>query len=184
MLTQRLLVLFILIPAVVGVIYLGGWVLVGFTLITMLMGAWEYWNMFRSNGFSPSLILLLLGVLMMILSRKFYQFEALDEVILIILLVSSAVYIIRYEGGDEKAAINCALTIAGTIYLGGTSAYILSLRTLPDGMWLQFGGSAEEPWCDVVAIEACSSFQNLLDKRSRFAPSTHSMLAICPLPWN
>jgi hypothetical protein len=57
------------------------------------------------------------------------------------------------------------------------------LRTLPDGMWLQFGGTPEEPWCDVVAIEACSSFQNLLDKRSRFAPSTHSLLAICPLPW-
>jgi hypothetical protein len=57
------------------------------------------------------------------------------------------------------------------------------LRTLPDGMWLQFGGTAEEPWCDVIAIEACSSFQNLLDKRSRFAPSTHSMLAICPLVW-
>jgi len=57
------------------------------------------------------------------------------------------------------------------------------LRTLPDGMWLQFGGTAAEPWCDVVAIEACSSFQNLLDKRSRFAPSTHSLLAICPLPW-
>lgn len=57
------------------------------------------------------------------------------------------------------------------------------LRTLPDGMWLQFGGTEQEPWCDVVAIEACSSFQNLLDKRSRFAPSTHSLLAICPLPW-
>ena len=24
---------------------------------------------------------------------------------------------------------------------------------------------------------------NLLDKRSRFAPSTHSMLAVCPVPW-
>lgn len=57
------------------------------------------------------------------------------------------------------------------------------LRTLPDGMWLQFGGTEAEAWCDVVAIEACSSFQNLLDKRSRFAPSTHSLLAICPLPW-
>ena len=24
---------------------------------------------------------------------------------------------------------------------------------------------------------------NLLDKRSRFAPSTHSMLAVCPVLW-
>jgi len=25
--------------------------------------------------------------------------------------------------------------------------------------------------------------QNLLDKRSRFVPSTHSLLAVCPVPW-
>ena len=24
---------------------------------------------------------------------------------------------------------------------------------------------------------------NLLDKRSRFAPSTHSLMAVCPAPW-
>jgi hypothetical protein len=36
---------------------------------------------------------------------------------------------------------------------------------------------------DIFAIEACGSLQNLLDKRSRFAPSTHSMLAVCPVPW-
>ena len=36
---------------------------------------------------------------------------------------------------------------------------------------------------DIFAIEACGSLQNLLDKRSRFAPSTHSLLAVCPLSW-
>ena len=57
------------------------------------------------------------------------------------------------------------------------------LRTLPDGLWLRFGGTSEEPFADVFAIEACSSMQNLMDKRSRFAPSTQSLLAVCPLPW-
>lgn len=56
-------------------------------------------------------------------------------------------------------------------------------RTLPDGLWLNFGGSPEDPFVDIFAIEACSTTQNLLDKRSRFAPSTHSMLAYCPVPW-
>ncbi len=32
-------------------------------------------------------------------------------------------------------------------------------------------------------IEACGSFTNLLDKRSRFSPSLQSMLAVCPVPW-
>lgn len=57
------------------------------------------------------------------------------------------------------------------------------LRTLPDGLWLNFGGTYEEPFVDILAIEACSTLQNLLDKRSRFAPSTHSMMCLCPLGW-
>ena len=57
------------------------------------------------------------------------------------------------------------------------------LRTLPDGLWLNFGGNALEPYVDVFAVEACSSFANMLDKRSRFAPSTQSLLAVCPVPW-
>ena len=36
---------------------------------------------------------------------------------------------------------------------------------------------------DIVAIEACGSLPNLLDKRSRFAASTQSLLAVCPVPW-
>jgi hypothetical protein len=57
------------------------------------------------------------------------------------------------------------------------------LRTLPDGLWLNFGGTPEEPFADIFAVEACISLTNLLDKRSRFAPSTHSLLAVCPVPW-
>ncbi len=57
------------------------------------------------------------------------------------------------------------------------------LRTLPDGLWLNFGGDSVEPFVDIFAVEACGSLQNLLDKRSRFAPSIHSLLAVCPLAW-
>jgi len=54
---------------------------------------------------------------------------------------------------------------------------------LPDGLWLNFSGSPEDPFVDIFAIEACSSLQNLLDKRSRFTPSTQSLLAVCPVTW-
>src|SRR3954451_24342820 len=56
-------------------------------------------------------------------------------------------------------------------------------RTLPDGLWLNFGGTPVDAYVDIFAIEACSTLQNLLDKRSLFAPSTHSLLAVCPLQW-
>ena len=57
------------------------------------------------------------------------------------------------------------------------------MRTLPDGLWLNFGGTPVEPFVDIFAIEACATLPNLLDKRSRFAPSTTSLLAVCPVPW-
>lgn len=57
------------------------------------------------------------------------------------------------------------------------------LRTLPDGLWLNFGGTYAEPFVDILAIEACGTLQNLLDKRSRFAPSTHSMMCLLPVEW-
>ena len=57
------------------------------------------------------------------------------------------------------------------------------MRTLPDGLWLNFGGTPVDAYVDIFAIEACSTLVNLLDKRSRFAPSTHSMLAVCPVLW-
>jgi hypothetical protein len=57
------------------------------------------------------------------------------------------------------------------------------MRTVPDGLWLCFGGTAKDAYVDVFAVEHCGSFTNLLDKRSRFSPSMHSLLAVCPVPW-
>ncbi|KAA2212774.1 hypothetical protein F0Q34_13815 [Pseudoroseomonas oryzae] len=57
------------------------------------------------------------------------------------------------------------------------------LRTVPDGLWLHFSPNPADPFVDILCIEACASLQNLLDKRSRFAPSTSSLLAVCPVPW-
>jgi hypothetical protein len=74
------------------------------------------------------------------------------------------------------------------MYTAGTGPYLKlpgsnRLRTLPDGLWLNFGGTAREPFVDIFAVEACGSLPNLLDKRSRFSPTVHSLLAVCPVPW-
>src|SRR5271165_7063098 len=57
-----------------------------------------------------------------------------------------------------------------------------TMRTLPDGLWLNFGGTPVEPFVDIFAVEACATLPNLLDKRSRFAPSTGSPPGTTPLP--
>ena len=75
--------------------------------------------------------------------------------------------------GRPDDRVQCFLKLPGSA----------KLRTLPDGLWLNFGGTTAEPYVDIFAIEACASLTNLLDKRSRFSPSTHSLMAVCPLPW-
>jgi hypothetical protein len=56
-------------------------------------------------------------------------------------------------------------------------------RTIPDGLWLHFSPDTTDRWADILCIEACCSMQNLMDKRSRFAPSTSSLLVVCPVNW-
>src|SRR5437016_12369013 len=45
------------------------------------------------------------------------------------------------------------------------------LRTLPDGLWLNFGGTFEEPYVEIFAGEACSTQQYLLYMSTRFVHS-------------
>jgi hypothetical protein len=80
---------------------------------------------------------------------------------------------LRARPGDADGQAHPFLKLPGTN----------RLRTLPDGLWLHFSPSAIDPYVDILCIEACSSLQNLLDKRSRFAPSTSSLLAVCPVDW-
>jgi hypothetical protein len=80
---------------------------------------------------------------------------------------------LRARPGDMSASAHPFLKLPGS----------MTFRTLPDGLWLHFSTDPRDPFCDILCIEACSSLPNLLDKRSRFAPSTTSMLAYCPVPW-
>jgi len=79
----------------------------------------------------------------------------------------------RARLGDADTSIHPFLRLPGSN----------RLRTLPDGLWLHFSPDPADAYCDILCIEACSTLQNLLDKRSRFAPSTTSLLAVCPVPW-
>lgn len=55
------------------------------------------------------------------------------------------------------------------------------LVTRPDGMWLRMYPT--EQCADVVVVEVCGSLQNFFDKRSRFSPSTNSLVIHVLLAW-
>lgn len=55
-------------------------------------------------------------------------------------------------------------------------------KTQPDGLWINVNWG-EHKYCDVVAIEVCGTASNLNDKRSRYSPSTHSLLITFKEEW-
>lgn len=53
--------------------------------------------------------------------------------------------------------------------------------TQPDGLWLWF--EPKLSYVDVIAVEVCRKDQNLNDKRSRYMPTNHALLARCSSAW-
>ena len=52
--------------------------------------------------------------------------------------------------------------------------------TQPDGLYLFL---SEDVYADAVSVEVCGTIQYLNDKRSRYMPSSHSIVAVCPHGW-
>lgn len=70
---------------------------------------------------------------------------------------------------------------AGSTHPRLVAAGAIKHKTQPDGLYVRFGEEAQ--FVDCVAIEVCASPQNLNDKRSRYAPSTSSIVLNVPHGW-
>jgi phosphatidate cytidylyltransferase len=46
-----------------------------------------------------------------------------------------AYHLVAFEHGRDKSASDFTITLGGVLYLGWIGAYLISLRSLPDGMW-------------------------------------------------
>jgi phosphatidate cytidylyltransferase len=44
-------------------------------------------------------------------------------------------HLIQYERGRDKAGTDLSITLAGAMYVGWLGAYLVSLRSLPEGKW-------------------------------------------------
>lgn len=108
--------------------------LVGFLLIA---AAWEYATMFQAAGYHPSRPILLGGTFVVILARAFFPAYSLAALEIMILL-ALAIHLLSYERGHDNAPLDFSITIAGLVYLGWIGAYLIDLRSLPDGSWWVF----------------------------------------------
>jgi phosphatidate cytidylyltransferase len=135
MLKERLLVLIPLIPAAVAVVVLGGWAFTAVVVTIIAAAGWEFWRLFTRGGYHPSVIILMVGSGMIVLTRFLFGFQYSDVLITLIVMVTLVVFLIQFEKGSLTAPFDFAITLGGVFYIGWLGGYFISLRMLPDGLW-------------------------------------------------
>jgi phosphatidate cytidylyltransferase len=125
-----LLLLVLIAPA----IYFGGVLYFLYVAAFALAATWEYVHMFSLRKFEPSLAVSLGGVLVILLTRAFAPFAA-EAALALAVLVAMAVHLVAFERGRDQAAADFGITVGGVAYLGWIAAYMIDLRSLPDGGW-------------------------------------------------
>jgi phosphatidate cytidylyltransferase len=146
-LKTRLIVAGILVPLVVGFAILGNWPYAVFVAIALGLAGWEYWRLFRVGDFSPSLFLIVVGILSLVWMRYSFQFQYLDIWLAALILLSMTVAVFQQAQKVPNAAFNFAITISGILYVGWLGSYTISLRNMPLGL----------PWTLLVIFSASMS---------------------------
>jgi phosphatidate cytidylyltransferase len=137
MLRERLIVVIFLVPLGVLAIAVGGWIFSLVITAILAAAAWEFWRIFKKGGYSPSVTLLMGGVILVSISRAIFNLQYSDLVISVIVTVSLAWFVFAFEKGENQAAVDFGITLGGIFYLGWLGSYLISLRAQPDGThWL------------------------------------------------
>ena len=125
-----------LVLAVIGIpaIILGG--VYYFALIILFLGAaaWEFRRIFaKADSKVPEA--LLIGCVILIATMRTFFPDLAAAALTLSILAAMTWHLLDYEKGRDRAATDFAVTTAGIVYLGWIGAYLVALRTLPDGLW-------------------------------------------------
>jgi phosphatidate cytidylyltransferase len=107
-----------------------------FVLIALFLGiaAWEYSRIFRRTDSKVAEVLLIICVVLITAARAFFPDQA-AAVLTLSILAAMTWHLIDYEKGRDRAATDFAATAGGMVYLGWIGAYLINLRSMPDGLW-------------------------------------------------
>jgi phosphatidate cytidylyltransferase len=129
----------VLAMAAVGLpaIILGGFFYYLVITIFLVGAAWEFARLYRAVKYEPHALFTALSVLVIATARFFFA-EAAVPFLVVTVLLAMTVHLIAFERGQDQAATDFAITVAGIVYLGWVGSYLLDLRQLPEGVWWWF----------------------------------------------
>jgi phosphatidate cytidylyltransferase len=137
MLRERALSGVALLTLAIAVILAGGHPLTLCLLVVFSIGTTEFVQLVAWRGHRAFGGLMSLWVALFLLDRASPHLGLLNPGLALLLIATLGWAVIRYRQGTSNAVTGFALTIAGGFYLGWTSAHLISLRALDEGLfWL------------------------------------------------
>jgi phosphatidate cytidylyltransferase len=134
MLRTRVISAIVMLPVVLGFLYLGGWWFFGLIGVVLSVAIWEYAKLLQR----ASRHVWLPAAFALVWLPLVEAIGASDELVipgLILILLASLVWAIaRYIRGDDDPTSSWAVTLAGGLYVGLVGAGFVRLRQLEDGL--------------------------------------------------
>lgn len=145
-LRARLLVALVGIPVGLFAIHAGGWVLGGLVAVVAGVATYEFYALASATGARP---IVWLGVpaasilvLLALLGPGFDVWADHALALLLALAVATLVAAVFLRSPGDTPLFSAAATISGALYTGGTLAFAVLLRHLPDSG----GRDSQDPW--------------------------------------
>lgn len=131
-LVSRVLVAAVLLPAVIGLVYLGGWWLVGLALVGGILALHELYTMARE--LRPLLLAGYLGFALMLLGLQLGGIPWMLGGLLSTFLLSFVVF--GLSSARQSATGSFAVTLLGAAWIGSGIGFLLLVRDIPEfGFW-------------------------------------------------
>jgi phosphatidate cytidylyltransferase len=125
---SRILVALVLLPLVLGIVWIGGWWLFAVALVGGLMALHELYVMGRS--LRPLVLGGYVGLLLTLLGAEVGEIAWMVGGIFATVLVAFVVF--GFSDARPSATAAISLTLLGVVWVGGGLASLLMLRQIPD----------------------------------------------------
>ncbi len=124
-----------LIPVGLFVIWLGGWALGGLLGIFAALAAREFYNLAADRAARPFPWIGIAGSVLLVglaIWNPNYSIWAPHAYMLLLLLGLTSFAAALFDRSIERALLSAAVTVSGALYTGGTLAFGLFIRALPE----------------------------------------------------
>ncbi|MFL5955159.1 MAG: phosphatidate cytidylyltransferase [Gaiellaceae bacterium] len=124
---NRIVIALVLLPIVLGAVYVGGWWLFALVAIATLLSLHEYWLMARALApLAPA------GYIGAILALLGAQLSGIDWMVGGVLTTFALAFVLKvFSSARAAATAAISATVMGALWIGGGLAFLVLLREIP-----------------------------------------------------